>query len=509
MHQTARTSGKIIHANSSAKKEPEHLAAWQSYTELWNNIFSGRDWFCPTSSRGLFYKGHEVGALRCTFFAATRPDILPKPCHRQLAGAGNNGGAAYGVAILTLLKQRAVCLISCGAALDPLHPVSIFAKELGLDPQADLPDLKQISPGDIIVDGMLGIGLNRPPEGAVKTAINWVNQAHKNGAHVIAIDVPSGLDASSGRAPEAAITADITVMCLTRKQGCYTGSGPDYCGALCFNNLGCEAPETHLDPTSYLTEKSALPTLRRAPSGHKGTHGNVLVLGGWSGMEGAGALAGLAALKTGAGKVFVCGPDFAQRPPELIGVEKSLDPFCQTARDMDAIVAGPGLGAEADAFLSVVWELDIPLVLDADGLHWLALTRPKPRGAPLIATPHPGEARALLGTLQENRFAVLQELQELQDRYGGQWVPKGAGTLIGPDPIYVNPFANSALGTAGSGEVLAGILGALLAQGCAAPERTAVWLHSKAASLLIEEGHARITAGDLIGQLGRAVDALS
>ena len=423
-----------------------------------------------------------------------------------LAGAGNNGGDAYGVAVLALLRQRAVSLLYCGAALDPLHPVTVFAKELGLDTQADLPDLQQISPGDIIVDGLLGIGLNRPPEGDIKTAINWVNQARKNGAHVVAIDVPSGLDASSGRAPGAAITADITVMCLTRKQGCYTGSGPDYCGELCFDNLGCEAPETHVDPTTYLIEKSALPSLKRAPSGHKGTHGNVLVLGGWSGMEGAGAMAGLAALKTGAGKVYVRGPDFAQRPLELIGVEKSLDPFCQTARNMDAIVAGPGLGAEADTFLNVVWALDIPLVLDADGLHWLARTRPKPRSASWIATPHPGEARALLGTLPENRFTALQALQ---DQYGGQWVLKGAGTLTGPYPIYINPFANSALGTAGSGDVLAGILGALLAQGCAAPERTAVWLHSKAASLLIEEGHARITAGDLIGQLGRAVDALS
>ena len=423
-----------------------------------------------------------------------------------LAGAGNNGGDAYGVAVLALLKQRAVSLLSCGAALDPLYPVTIFAKELGLKAQSDLPDLKQISPGDIIVDGLLGIGLNRPPEGDIKTAINWVNQARKNGAHVVAIDVPSGLDASSGLAPGAAITADITVMCLTRKQGCYTGSGPDYCGELYFDNLGCEAPETHVDPTAYLIEKSALPTLKRAPSGHKGTHGNVLVLGGWNVMEGAGSLAGLAALKTGAGKVYVCGPDFSRRPLELIGVEKSLDPFWQTARNMNAIVAGPGLGAEADTFLNVVWELDIPLVLDADGLHWLARTRPKPRSAPWIATPHPGEARALLGTLPENRFAALQALQ---DRYGGQWVLKGAGTLTGPYPIYINPFANSALGTAGSGDVLAGILGALLAQGCAAPERTAVWLHSKAASLLIEEGHARITAGDLIGQLGRAVDALS
>ena len=423
-----------------------------------------------------------------------------------LAGAGNNGGDAYGVAVLALLKQRAVSLIPCGIAIDPIHPVIAFSKELGLNIQSDLPDLKQISPGDIIVDGLLGIGLNRPPEGDIKTAINWVNQARKNGAHVIAIDVPSGLNASSGLAPGAAITADITMMCLTQKQGCYSGSGPDYCGELYFDNLGCEAPETHVEPTSYLIRQSGLPTLKRAPSGHKGTHGNVLVLGGWNGMEGAGALAGLAALKTGAGKVYVCGPDFAKRPLELIGVEKSLAPFSQTACNMDAIVAGPGLGAEADAFLNVVWELDIPLVLDADGLHWLARTRPKPRNAPWIATPHPGEARALLGTFPEDRFAAIQDLK---GRYGGQWVLKGAGTLTGPDPIYINPFANSALGTAGSGDVLAGVLGALLAQGCAAPERTAVWLHSKAASLLIEEGHARITAGDLIGQLGRAVEALS
>ena len=423
-----------------------------------------------------------------------------------LAGSGNNGGDAYGVAALAMLNQRPVSLITCGAATNPSHPVIAFAGELGLDLCTDLPALDQVATGDIIVDGLLGIGLNRPPEGQIEAAIDWINKAGKNGAHVIAIDVPSGLDASSGAVPGAAVIADKTVMCLTRKQGLYTGSGPDHCGQLYFDNLGCENPHRHITPTSYLIDKSILPSLQRAPSGHKGTHGSVLVLGGWSGMEGAGALAGLAALKSGGGKVYVCGPDFSKRPLELIGVEKSLDPLCETARAMDAIVAGPGLGAEADAFLSAIWDIEVPLVLDADALHWLARTHPRPRSAPWIATPHPGEARALLGTLPENRFTALQALQ---DRYGGQWVLKGAGTLTGPDPIYVNPFANSALGTAGSGDVLAGILGALLAQDCAAPERTAVWLHSKAASLLIEEGHARITAGDLIGQLGRAVDALS
>ena len=167
---------------------------------------------------------------------------------------------------------------------------------------------------------------------------------------MIAIDVPSGLNASSGLAPGAAITADITMMCLTQKQGCYTGSGPDYCGELYFDNLGCEAPETHVELTSYLIRQSGLPTLKRAPSGHKGTHGNVLVLGGWNGMEGAGALAGLAALKTGAGKVYVCGPDFAKRPLELIGVEKSLPPFPKPRATWMQLWPTPGLAQRRTLF---------------------------------------------------------------------------------------------------------------------------------------------------------------
>ena len=152
---------------------------------------------------------------------------------------------------------------------------------------------------------------------------------------------------------------------------------------------------------------------------------------------------------------------------------------------------------DADAFVN----RNHPLVLDADGLRWLAEARPGPREAPWIGTPHPGEAAALLGAPVGDRFAALDDLAAC---YGGEWILKGAGTLVGPEPLWVSPLAEGALGTAGAGDVLAGVVAGLWAQGVGAPAPLAVHLHSTAAQRAIETCGRGIIASDLLSALGHA-----
>ena len=419
-----------------------------------------------------------------------------------ISGPGNNGGDAYGVATLALMTGRSVSLYQEGSLSKTAKVVANFARKVGVKIFKNLPSLDEMTDQDIIIDGLLGTGLNRPPSGAYSVIIEWINLAKNNGTKIVSIDIPSGLDASSGTAPGDAIAADMTIMCLSAKQGCYTGLGPDLCGDLYFSDLGCLNPEEHVKPNSILITSENIDKLKRTKSGHKGTHGTLLVLGGWSTMEGAGCLAGIAGLKAGAGKVYICGPEFPDKPMELISVDRDIDCFRQALSRSNAVVAGPGLGNNGGAFLKLAWESNVPLVMDADGLNWLARENPPSRKGVWVGTPHPGEAKTLLGRHVDNRFEAISELQTI---YGGEWVLKGAGTLVGHDPIYINPFANSILGTAGSGDVLAGIIGGLLAQGYKYPSHAGVWLHSRAAELLLAAGNASIIASDLIEPIGRAL----
>ena len=205
-----------------------------------------------------------------------------------------------------------------------------------------LPEPSEISSNDVIIDGLFGSGLNRPPIGSFADAIDWMNLSRRNGAKVIAIDVPSGLNASNGSTPGVAVKADFTVMCLSSKQGCYTDKAPDLCGKLLFANLGIEKPENYTDPTAFLIEGPNYGVMNRPRVGHKGSYGNVLVIGGWPPMQGAGGMAGLAALRAGAGKVYVCGPSFPECPLELISIERKLDCVDEILQSMDVVVAGPG-----------------------------------------------------------------------------------------------------------------------------------------------------------------------
>ena len=293
---------------------------------------------------------------------------------------------------------------------------------------------------------------------------------------------------------------------MTLKQGLLTGDGVDVSGAVCFADLGYPPPAD--TATARLLNAASFRIAPHPPSGHKGTRGNVLLLGGTEGMEGAGVLAGLAALRGGAGKLFWAGGGAnLERPPEFICLEAAAVP--DALADMDVVVAGCGLGDTHDELLAELWQSEKPLVLDADGLRWLARTDASPRTAPLIATPHPGEAKGLLDA--PDRFTALKELQA---RFGGIWVLKGAGTLISGAPPHLCPLADGALGTAGMGDVLAGLIGGLWAQmPDETPENAAlagVFTHAETARRrLAANGGRGILASDLLGEIAALTGTLS
>ncbi len=417
-----------------------------------------------------------------------------------ICGSGNNAGDAYGVGSLAFMEKKEVNCISLSEVSGDAILAKHFYLNLGGKILKKLPEIDLIKKGDVIIDGIFGTGLTRRPEGKFANAIVWINNSKKMGAKVLSIDVPSGLNASNGVALDEVVNADFTLMCLSKKQGCYTGDAPNFTGKLLFGNLGVY--NSSIKPSSYLIKKKSFNFPKHKPTAHKGIKGNLMILGGWENMEGAGCLAGLAALKSGVGKVYICGPSFENRSLELIGIEKDLNKFELAIKSVDAILAGPGLGKNADKFLKLVWESGKPLVLDADGLHWLSYKKPKKRTGGFIGTPHPGEAKILLGKTQKDRFLLVQELFDL---YGGKWVLKGGGTLIGPNPIYVNPYSDQILGTAGTGDVLAGIIGGLLAQKIENAGNLGVWIHSKCAKKIANKKGKTLVAYDLIDEIGNII----
>jgi hydroxyethylthiazole kinase-like uncharacterized protein yjeF len=336
---------------------------------------------------------------------------------------------------------------------------------------------------------------------------------------VLALDVPSGLDADTGQVvggtdDNLAVTATHTITFIGNKPGLYTGDGRDHAGEVRVASLGIE--QKHFVPSHAQLNgpdlfEFDLSTARRAHNSHKGSFGDVAVLGGARGMAGAPILAARGALYLGAGRVFVASlaalPPYDGVHPELMLRDAAGFEF--TGR---TIVAGPGMGdsPEATLLLAKVLAVRGPMVLDADALNCIACSADlqslltQRAVAPTVLTPHPLEAARLLGVtsqiVQADRLAAARELAA---RFQSIVVLKGSGTVIArPDgDVAVNTTGNPGLATAGTGDVLAGMCGALLAQGWDAAEAAtgAVWLHGAAADALVYEGMGPIglTAGEL------------
>ena len=418
-----------------------------------------------------------------------------------VCGPGNNGGDGY---VCARQLRAAGCMVETvrlapATAADAQRAFAAWQAAGG----AAIDALEQAGPCDVIVDAMLGIGLQRPLAGSYETAAHWMNG---QAVPIVALDVPSGLDADRGAwvGGVAGVCAAMTVTFIADKPGLHTGTGCDAAGEIVVEPLGQPA----IAATSGLNDPNDFVELRR-PRGrdtHKGSFGTAAVVGGARGMAGAAILAARAALRLGAGRVYLTllgAPEIAFDPgqPELM-----LRPF-DDLPEVDAIVAGCGMGTrpEATRTLHRILASTAQLVLDADALNVLAQDDAL-RAALFdhqgirILTPHPLEAARLLGVsgaqVQADRIANARRLADILR----SWVVlKGAGSVIAsPDGrCWINATGGPALATAGTGDVLAGILGALLAQSFEAQVAACggVWLHGAAADATGSD--IGLVAGDL------------
>ncbi len=442
-----------------------------------------------------------------------------------MCGTGNNGGDGYVLAKLALKQGLRVQVL---AHAPPRTNDAQRAQNEYLDiggivlaePPTTLPA------NALIVDALLGTGINDAPRAPLAEFIKWANQ--QNCAR-LAIDIPSGIDSDTGHVWSTAFRAHTTQTYIALKLGLLTGPAANYAGNIHLHPLTLPA-QAREEVDACATALRVPQVAKRAPDSHKGTFGHAAVVGGSSGMLGAGILCSEAALRSGCGKVHL----ISDHPQVELATVARPEIMTATRDNANAIIAqasalaiGPGLGKTdyAQECFQHVINLNKPTVIDADALYllreYLAPDLPpfNPKASDsqlpptaalptqLIVTPHPGEAAYLLNTttqqIQSNRLAAATRIAEL---YQAVCVLKGHGTLIcsAGTTAQLCRLGNAGMATAGSGDVLTGILVSLLAQGWCAPEaaQLGVWLHSRAADIVIQSQHpASLIASDISNNL--------
>jgi ADP-dependent NAD(P)H-hydrate dehydratase / NAD(P)H-hydrate epimerase len=441
----------------------------------------------------LMERAGEAAALVAAALVARRAPVV------VLAGPGNNGGDAFVLArrlrerffdVATVFRGRVERLPRDAAAA-----YAAFTAAGGTT--LDAPPAGAVA---LAVDGLFGLGLSRAPAAEHAELIAWINGVD---APRLALDVPSGIDADTGGIVGCAVHATATATFLAWKPGLLTGDGLDHAGAVSMHDLGVPAA---LQATGFRLTWRALAARRPAvlrrtrASVHKGTFGTLGIVGGARGMVGAALLAGRGALACGAGKVVVGlladdAPVVDTGAPELM-----LRPAADALPGSDALIVGPGLGSSASARELVARALQqaVPVVLDADGLNIVSevpelRTALAARTSPTLITPHPAEAARLLScSTRDVQINRLRSATRLAADLRAHVVLKGAGSVLAyPDERFdINASGNPALATAGSGDVLAGMVGALLAQRIEARDalRLAVCAHGAAADVLVARG---------------------
>ncbi|MGE5616854.1 MAG: NAD(P)H-hydrate dehydratase [Bacillota bacterium] len=443
-----------------------------------------------------------------------------------VAGPGNNGGDAWvAAAHLAEAFHRVLVFDVTGSA-----PPAVEARAAQSAFRARGGQVIREWPGDtrlaLIVDGLLGIGLGRNVEGAFAQIVVEINASD---APVLAIDVPSGLDSDSGCVRGIAVKADRTLTFIARKPGLFTADGVDHCGVVDVDTLGLPE-ETFADARGKLLVPEQVRGLlhARPRNSHKGTFGTLGIVGGNRGMVGAALLAARAGLYLGAGKVYVGllsadAPTVDPEQPELM--MRTVD----DAMAADVLVVGPGAGRSPSATSVSMFERTVlpnaiastkPLVLDADALNVLAYSEALAeavaarRQGPTILTPHPAEAARLLRCDNDAvRCDRVGSALELSRRFGAHIVLKGAGSVCAfPDGRWsINATGNPGLASGGTGDVLAGMIGALLCQDLRGDEALeyAVCLHGAAADRCVAEGNgpAGLTASEVARMARRLMNA--
>ena len=462
-------------------------------------------------------------------------------------GPGNNGGDGLAVARHLVVRgyQPAVWLVHGGkrlstdaaSQLDFCRGLGIEVEEVG-DETELLAALATAEGAQLIVDALFGTGLARPLEGLFAAAVDGVAALHGQGRAVLAVDLPSGLDASSHRPPGPHARADLTVTFAALKVAHVLPPASLACGIVAVADLGLPASfldEVPGDLHLLVAEEIGGLLPQRTPTAHKGTFGRVLLVAGSPGITGAAVLAARACVRAGAGLTTVATPAPVLPIVAAGSIESmtmpvaadeegrlrpaAVDEILPAAARCSAMAVGPGLGTggeTAEAIRRLVREATLPLVVDADGLNAFA-GRPEEfrlRAAPTVLTPHPVELGRLLGTtaaeIDEDRLAAAREAARVT---GAVVLLKGHLSLIAaPDgPVAINPTGNAGMASGGSGDVLTGTVAALLAQGLSAWDAACLgaFVHGVAADLIAaERGPEAIPAGDLAASLPAAFAAL-
>ena len=444
------------------------------------------------------------------------------------AGKGNNGGDGFVVARELVGAGVDVRVYAVGGRKGYKGDAKLnldIAERLGLEivDGVEAPD-----GADVVVDAVFGTGFSGAAEGAAAEAIEVINDSI---ADVVAIDIPSGVDASSGEVAGPAVLADVTVALHAPKIGHFVTPGADCAGHVVVVPIGI--PPTCDEETDVwvLTLEGLEPLLRpKGPSDHKRSVGRVLVIGGSAGMTGAAALAAMGALRSGAGLVHCALPaDLAGEKPFIEVINRpapgkgrlgaaSAAALKAEMREMQATALGPGMG-RADETVALVRELikePVPLLIDADGLWALSgeLNLLHGRSAPTVLTPHEGELARLLGTsAQEVAARRLAHAREAAARSNAVVLLKGSHSIVAEPggKAYVIPTGNPGLATPGTGDVLTGVITGQLAKGLPPADAACLggYLHGLAADIAASEvGTDGMVAGDLLDTLPLAVEAV-
>lgn len=456
-----------------------------------------------------------------------------------IAGRGNNGGDAFAAACVLHEEEFEIEVLLAGSASevsgDALRHLSKM-RAAGI-PLTELPTkeswedaIHDADSGAIVVDGVLGIGVHGPPRGPIGGAIHYINKISADNI-VVSIDVPSGLDADTGTCPGEAVMADVTATIGLPKTGLLAPQAVPYVGSLDVITIGIPADlaDQYKCPRELITGWDVRRYLPRRPrTAHKGQYGHLLVIGGAVGYAGAAAMAARAACRAGTGLVSALVPKPVYPIVGGAALEVMTHPGLETETgslsasnwdvwksrlvDFDAVVLGPGMTRHPDTAAWVrhlLTECRRPLLLDADALNALDGNADLIAHArcPVVITPHPGEMARLLGCtaaeVQANREAAAERAARLTK---ATVVLKGAGTIVTQDgkALHVNMTGNPGMASGGMGDVLAGLIGGLLAQGIPPFEAacTGVFLHGRAGdNAMWRQSQASLRASDLIDEL--------
>ncbi len=411
-------------------------------------------------------------------------------------GKGNNGEDGLCLAALLKIENIKTNVVDLSHKNRPKTHAYKFCLNLGINIHKF--NANKIPNADWYVDAIFGIGLNRNLTDDYLKAVNFLQCSETK--KILSLDLPSGLHGSKGIIFNKLVKATSTISFLTLKPGLFFDEASDYTGEVYFNDLSINKFFYSSDMSSISKDNTHFPYL--SSSAHKGTRGSVICLGGSKSMEGAGILASISSLRSGAGKVFwASDTEKLDRPPELIQIEPDIKEIQSILdKNLRTAIIGPGLGKKFDKEIEFLWHTDLNIILDADGLDWLSRVRPKKRRAPWIGTPHKGEARKLLGDDFSDKWSNIMKLKKI---YGGDWILKGPGTLVSEEKrLWISLYSNGWLGTAGMGDVLAGIIAGLWSSGSKTPFRSSVFLQTQCARHLISQDGAGITAGKLSEMIG-------